>query len=279
MKSLDETVKTLIINGTLTVQPGLFYGKTGIAVFFFHYARQTGNKLFQEYAMNLIEEIQKQITNTESTRYDIGISGIGVGFEYLLRNRFIEADDDLFEDFDNRMYRTAMYEPYQTLNLPEGLTGWGRYFIYRIRGNGHRNYKLHEALKHIAKEIARKMEKKTVPEQEQPDVFRFFRDLTTISDYSKKYADSFKQCKEWKCIRKPDIPQLFPYMNILQRLHVCQNYFKPDLTEEIGQEWEKWEKTNNDSLTDMGLLNGWTSEGLFYLTFIFNIDNSWINLL
>jgi hypothetical protein len=50
MKQLDKIVQTLIINGTLTEQPGLFYGKTGIAVFFFHYGRQTGNRLFQEYA-------------------------------------------------------------------------------------------------------------------------------------------------------------------------------------------------------------------------------------
>ena len=55
MESEDKIVGKLIINGTLTEQPGLFYGKTGIAVFFFHYARQTNNKLYQNYAMDLIE--------------------------------------------------------------------------------------------------------------------------------------------------------------------------------------------------------------------------------
>ena len=34
MKSLEKIVQKLIINGTLSDQPGLFYGKTGIAVFF-----------------------------------------------------------------------------------------------------------------------------------------------------------------------------------------------------------------------------------------------------
>ena len=49
LKSLGKAVQTLIINGTFTDQPGLFYGKTGIAVFFFYYARLTGNELYQDF--------------------------------------------------------------------------------------------------------------------------------------------------------------------------------------------------------------------------------------
>ena len=151
MKQMDKIVQTLIINGTLTEQPGLFYGKTGIAVFFFHYARQTGNGLFLEYAIDLIEEIHKQITITVSSRYDVGLFGIGVGFAYFLQNGFIETeDDDFFDDFDAQMYRIAMYEPYTDLSLEGGLVGWGRYFLYRRRGNGHNYSKLHEALTHIS---------------------------------------------------------------------------------------------------------------------------------
>ena len=280
MKPIEKTVETLIINSTLTEQSGLFYGKIGIAVFFFHYARHTGNVLFQEYAMDLIEEIQQQIDVTVSVRYDIGLSGIGTCLEYLLQKGFIEAEDNyLFDDLDARMYRAAMYEPYPDLSLEEGLTGLGRYFIYRIRGSGSRISILHEALKHITKVFSQSIEKENVPEKEQPDVYRFFRDVVSFPDYAKKYADSFKKCREWKCIRKPDIPKLFPYMNDLQRLFVSQNYFKLDLTEEIEKEWSKWKETNNDSLTDMGLLKGWTAEGMLYLTKIHNHDVSWINLL
>ena len=159
MKPLEKIVQTLIINGILTEQPGLFYGKTGIAVFFFHYARQTGNELFQDYAMDLIEGIQEQITVTTSARYDTGIAGIGVGFEYFLQNVFLEAEDSsIFDDFDARMYRAAMYEPYPDLSLESGFTGWGRYFIYRLYCNSHKNSKLHEALTHIADEIAQKVQ-------------------------------------------------------------------------------------------------------------------------
>ena len=280
MASIDKIVQTLIINGTLTDSPGLFYGKTGIAVFFFHYARHTGNRLYQNYAMDLIEEVQKQIIDPFSVRYDVGLAGIGVGFAYFLQNGFIETDDsDFFEDFDARMYRTAMYEPYPDFSLEGGLTGWGRYFIYRMRVNGQKNSKLHEALTHIAHEIAKKVTHNAIPENEQPDVYRFLYDLVTLPAYADKYANALEQCREWNCIRKPDIQKIFPCMNNLQRLYACQKYFNMDLTEEIGKERANRKASGTDLLTDMGLLNGWTMEGLSYLTSIEKQETSWINLL
>ena len=280
MKQIDKIVQTLIVNGTLVDSPGLFYGKTGVAIFFFHYARQTGDKLFLEYAADLMEEIQKQITVTIPSQYDIGLSGIGVGFEYLLQNGLIETkDDNVFEDFDARMYRTAMYEPYPDLSLEGGLAGWGRYFIYRLRGKRHKNRTLNEALTFITDEITKKVIENSVPEIDQPDIYRFYRDLFSLPEYAKKYANTFQQCKEWNCIRKPDSQTIFPYMNNLQRLHVCQNYFNIDLTEKIGKEWEKWKESDCKSLTNMGILTGWATEGLLYLTFFQNLDQSWVNLL
>jgi hypothetical protein len=269
----------LIVNGTLTDQPGLFYGKTGIAVFFFHYARQTGTELFQDYAVDLIEEIQKQITDTYPARYDTGLAGIGVGFEYFLQNGFLEADDDIFDDFDNRMYRAAMYEPYPDLSLQAGLSGWGRYFIYRLRSNKQINNKLHKALTHITRKMARMVAKKMISENEQPDVYRFFCDLKTIPEYADKYCNSLQKCKQWECVCKPDIQNTFPYMGKLQRLYTFQRYFSMDLAEEIEQEWEKWKETDINSIINMGLQNGLTAEGLLHLTFFHKGDLSWINLL
>ena len=276
---LEKIVQKLIINGTLTDQSGLFYGKTGVAVFFFHYARLTGNELYQDYAMELLETIQNQITVTISMRYDIGLAGIGVGLEYLLQNVFLEANDDIFDEFDAKMYRTAMYEPYPDFSLEGGLAGWGRYFVYRLRGNGRKDSKLHEAMAHIADEISQRIVENSIPENEQPDVFRFLHDLTLLPEYAAKYDNLLKNCKEWKCIRELDVQTIFPYMSALQRLYSCQNYFNIDLTEEIGKEWTKWKETDKESLTDMGFLKGWTTEGLLHLVCFNRQNDSWINLL
>jgi len=280
MKQIEKIFETLIINGSLTEQPGLFYGKTGIAVFFFHYAQHTGNTLFQEYAMALIEAIQKQITNTTPTRYDVGIAGIGAGFEYFLQNGFIEAEgSDFFEDFDDRMYRAVMHEPYSGFSLEGSITGWGRYFIYRLQGTGHKHKKLNDALMFIANLLTKKIKLNKVTEKERPDVYRFLLDLTAIPEFKEIFSKPLLQCKAWDSISKPDIRKIFPYLNPLQRLLACQRYFNLDLSDEIRQEWEKWEEADNNALTDMGLLKGWAAEGMLYLTRFHNLDNSWIKLI
>jgi len=60
-KELQQIADMLLLNGTLTECPGLVHGKMGIAVFFFHYAKYTGNELFADYAMDLIGETLNQI--------------------------------------------------------------------------------------------------------------------------------------------------------------------------------------------------------------------------
>jgi len=280
MKTLDKIVQTLIINGTITEQPGLYYGKTGIAVFFFHFSRQTGNGLFHEIAIELIDEIQKQLTFNLSSRYDIGLPGIGVGFEYFLQNGFIETENsDFFDDFDERMNRIVMNEPFSDLSIEGGLSGCGRYFIYRLQGKGKKNNLLHKSLKHISNKISQKIEKNDVLENEQPDVFRFLHDMVSIPEYAEKNEKLLFMCREWKCIQNPNFQKIFPLMGNVQRLYAFQNYFNMDLTEEIDKEWEKWKVSENKALIDIGLMNGWASEGMLYLTTFNNLGISWLNLI
>jgi len=281
MSKLDKIVQRLIVNGTLTEQPGLLYGKMGIAIFFFHYARYTGNVLFEDYAMDLIVEIQKQMnTGKMHLRYDTGISGLGVGFEYILQHHFLEAEDgDIFDDFDARMYRAAMYEPHQNLSLQEGVTGWGRYFMYRLQGNGQKNAKLHEALTKIIKTIAQKIMENKVLENEQQDVYRFLHDLSALSGYEDTGEQLMQKCREWQWLQELDVQKLFPNLANLQRLYTCQNCFNVNLSEEIAQEWKKWEEMENCFSMNMGLLNGLAAECMLHLTFFDRQNISWIKLL
>ena len=281
MKTLENIVHKLIINGNLLYQPGLFHGKIGVAVFFFHYARHTGNKLFEDYAMNLIKNVITQInSNKIPTRYDIGVAGIGCGFEYILQKGFLEAENnEIFKEFDKWMCRAAMYEMFPNLNLPDGLTGCGRYFIFRLNGNGNSNDELHKALKHIIWKIINRIEKDKIFENEQPDVYRFFYDLTSLPMYAKIYSGTLQQCKNWECICKPDAQKMFHYMGSLQRLYVCQKYFNLNLSDEIEQEWKKWNETDHVFPMDIGFLNGSVSECLLYLTYYSQHDISWLNLL
>ncbi len=131
MLSLQEIADWLLLQGTLNECPGLIYGKTGIALFFFHYARYTSDKLFEEYAWDLLEQSQLQIHANFRPDYEKGIAGIGVGIDYLIRHDFLDVTPELFDDLDERMYRAVMYEPCINYGLFDGWIGFGRYWIMR----------------------------------------------------------------------------------------------------------------------------------------------------
>ena len=118
---LTKIADWLLLNGTLTKCPGLLHGKLGIAIFFFHYARYTGKTLFEEYACDLIMAIQEQLHVNYRPDYEKGIAGIGVGINYLSYNNLIEIEEDLFEDFDKRMYRAVIHDPFPNYSRDEGL--------------------------------------------------------------------------------------------------------------------------------------------------------------
>ena len=61
--------------------------------------------LFADYALDLIGEIQNQIHVNSPADYEKGIAGIGIGIDYLIRNNFLIVEDDICEDFDQRMLR------------------------------------------------------------------------------------------------------------------------------------------------------------------------------
>ena len=123
-KQLQQIADMLVLNGTLTECPGLVHGKMGISIFFFHYAKFTANELFADYAMDVIGKMLDQIHVNSSADYEKGVAGIGMGFNYLIRNSFLLADDDIFEDFDARMRRAVMCEQCSDFSLYGGLTGY-----------------------------------------------------------------------------------------------------------------------------------------------------------
>ena len=93
-KDLQQITDMLLLNGTLSECPGLVHGKMGIAIFFFHYAQYTNNMLFADYAMDLIDQILNQLHVNSPANYKKGIAGIGVGFDYMIRNNFLDIEDE-----------------------------------------------------------------------------------------------------------------------------------------------------------------------------------------
>jgi hypothetical protein len=136
-KKIDERLlriaNVLLLNASFIDNPGLLNGKMGIAIFFYHYARYTGNKIYDDYAGELIDEIYEEINTNTPVDFANGLTGIGWGIEYLVKNHFVEADtDEALSEIDTSVYRNSLYRPF-LLENEKDLFGFGLYYIARLR--------------------------------------------------------------------------------------------------------------------------------------------------
>lgn len=278
---LSQIADTLIINGTLTECLGLVQGKMGIAVFFFHYAQYTNNMLFADYAMDLIGEILNQLNVNSRANYKKGIAGIGVGIDYMIRNDFLDTEDDICEDFDGRMYRAVKYDPWQDFSQYNGLTGYGRYWMTRL------NFPVpamqaRECLIHIVKLIEENLP--DISTEERTDVYSFLYDLQKISDFD-RCTGLLEQCRRIWGLQSPNTIPSFPRLgdsttgNII-RSYQSEQYFNASLQYEMNTVLKQIPALNMEKPpVDTGLLNGYAGEGMLRLAALGQTGYSWMFLL
>lgn len=84
---------------------GLLDGKMGVAVYFYEYGRFAKNRIYNEFAERLLDEIIDTISNVEimnSLEYSEGLGGVGWGIQYLMNRNFVEGqEDEVLMEFDN----------------------------------------------------------------------------------------------------------------------------------------------------------------------------------
>jgi hypothetical protein len=133
-KRLERIANVLLLNASFTDNIGLLNGKMGIAIFFYHYSRYTGKKKFEDYAGELIDEIYENIRPGTPVNFEDGLTGIGWGIEYLVKNNFVQADtDEALSEIDNAIYRTRLNSPI-LIHDGKDLFGYGLYYIKRLTG-------------------------------------------------------------------------------------------------------------------------------------------------
>lgn len=126
-------VNFLLLNASFADNPGLLNGKMGIAVFFYHYARYTGNKIFEDFAGELIEQVLKEIHINSSVDFSSGLAGIGWGVEYLIKNGFAEAvDENILDELDNSIFQLDRKNP-RLKRVYNDFYGYGLYYLCRAK--------------------------------------------------------------------------------------------------------------------------------------------------
>lgn len=101
----DELLKRIadyqLLNGSFCTDLGIFNGKTGIALFFFYYARYTRISWYEDFAGELLDEIVNELSVDTPISFSNGLCGIGWGIEYLRWQKFVEGNtDEILVDLD-----------------------------------------------------------------------------------------------------------------------------------------------------------------------------------
>ena len=131
-KILQQIANTLHINVQQVKQDGLLQGKFGIAIFFYHYARYTGDESYNDFPNEYIDYISNKTGKDKAENFAEGLSGIGWGIDYLIKNRFIDvADDNIFEEVDNAILQFNLSDFEKEIELPIPLFSKGLYFLQR----------------------------------------------------------------------------------------------------------------------------------------------------
>ena len=266
-KHLTDISAILSLYGDPWGNAGLLHGKMGIAVFFSHYASFTREEKYNQLVDELIEEVNNQLLLTYSLdideeifayNYENGLSGIGIGIEYLVRLGFMEADlDDVLDDIDTLLDKriTGKITPVSL------MLDIGNYFLVRLSNS--QTVKKDFFIRNIEQVVQFINNYLQINPLQIPEIFKFLKELSNqythpvLSSLINRQFDLIKP-KTMKMEEK----NIALYDNMIEELlnQPGKNIFCYNL--EIG-----------------GLLNGYAGLGLSLLSVLDSRNSSWLNLL
>jgi len=112
---------------------GLYNGKTGLTMAYYLMYSILKEDVYIEKAKNLVDDLGDNINDAQELGFENGLSGIGWGIEWLVQNKFIDANtDEILEEFDDEIYQTVVFAKSPDLSLSNGAIGKGMYFYRRL---------------------------------------------------------------------------------------------------------------------------------------------------
>lgn len=133
---MSEIAAVLLKDGKNTAADlGLLEGQPGTALFFFYYARLTGDDTYSEYAFDTMSSVFDEINNGFGyASFSSGLAGVGWTLEHLVRHGFFEAaTDDLLTELDPMLYEKMISDIREkNYDYLHGALGGGLYFLERL---------------------------------------------------------------------------------------------------------------------------------------------------
>jgi len=113
MNEIQKKLTDKLLSSNLEGYPaGLFYGKTGLAIYLYRLAKIESNPEYRRMAEQLLDRILlHDLSPGQSVDVEDGLAGVGLGITYLIQNRFEAGDiNQLLEGIDNAIYRRIVFQ-------------------------------------------------------------------------------------------------------------------------------------------------------------------------
>ena len=107
-----EQFNTFVIQQDIDRLPvGLFGGKTGLAIYFYHQARSTGEKRYEIFAGKLLDSMYKQIHKELPMDLQSGLAGICSGILHLMETGFVKGNPNyVLKELDDKIIKTLYFQ-------------------------------------------------------------------------------------------------------------------------------------------------------------------------
>lgn len=129
---LEHVARKYMLHGSFHPDIGIFNGRMGMVLFYFHYARYTSNSLYEDFAMELLEDIYEEISLDTPIGLARGLCGIGWGILHLQEYHFIEGlIDETLVDVDRKISEYHLLRM-NDLSLESGFDGIALYLSDRL---------------------------------------------------------------------------------------------------------------------------------------------------
>jgi len=239
----------------------------GIAVFFSHYASFTNEKKYSKFVDVLIEGLCYQLLLSYSMDndydifsfdYETGVSGIGIGIDYLVKQGFMEADLDIvLEDIDVILAKRLTGK-----ELPVSLMlDIGKYFLVRLSDpqTGKKQF-FAQIMEQILQFVNNYLQ---INPLQHPQIFKFLNELS--GHYTNPLLTSLLN-RQYELVVSATI--------IKEEGNI---FFYESMIEELMNKPDKNIFCYNMEMG--GLLNSYAGLGLSLLSILDSRHNSWLNLL
>jgi hypothetical protein len=136
--AIDTTItnisKLAVVAG-FSPRTGLYNGRMGTIITLYSGSAYFDLPDVAAIADNLLEDLLDDIQYNDDLGFSSGLTGIGWGINYLIKNKFIEAEPDFFKDIDDHLSNKLSIEVF---GLEEYLLV-GLYLLSRIENNSDNN--------------------------------------------------------------------------------------------------------------------------------------------